>query len=63
MNSLTFSIFDKISVESLNENKGYISLELDTDKKKDIEKRLDLFNLEDKLSNLSNELYLYKNFI
>ena len=47
MNSLTFSIFDKISVESLNENKGYIILKLDTDKKKDIEKRLDLFNLEE----------------
>jgi len=46
MSNLTFSIFDKVPIESLNQNEGYINLILDSYKKKDIEKRLDLFCLE-----------------
>ena len=46
MSNLTISISDTVSIELLNKNEGHISLILDNYKKKDIEKRLDLFCLE-----------------
>ena len=46
MNKLTFSVFDKVSVESLKNDKGYVNLILDNNEKKNVEKRLNLLQLE-----------------